>query len=61
MIKYLLYKDGAGNKLWKKFIKSRNVWQYFGTNARDEILKKTDVKILINRARHSGITGLPTV
>ena len=47
----LLYKDKAGNKLFERFIKGRNKWQLFATNAQGRLVTESDV---IKLARKSG-------
>ena len=58
-MKKLLFTDSAGNKLWAKQIKTRNVTQFFGTNRQNRIINKPGVNTLVGRARRGGIKGLP--
>ena len=46
----LLYTDKAGNKLYKKYIKTRNVWQYYAKNKKNQIVSTEGLKILLKRA-----------
>jgi len=56
----LLFKDTSGNRLWSKDIKTKNATQYSGTNIQGKVLRKVDIKTLINRAKRKGIKKLPS-
>lgn len=51
----LIYKDLAGNKLYKKYIKTRGVWQYFAKNRVGLLVDKIGVDLLMKKARITGI------
>lgn len=46
----LIYKDKVGNKLFSKFIKSRNIEQYFGKNSEGEILNPHELRKMFKMA-----------
>jgi len=45
-----IFTDRAGNKLYKKYIKTRKTWQYFGKNAEGKIVNPRGFNILARRA-----------
>jgi hypothetical protein len=45
-----IYEDKAGNKLYKRFIKTRNVWQYSAKNREGKLVKYSEYKKLAKRA-----------
>jgi hypothetical protein len=47
-----IYEDEAGNKLYKRFIKTRNVWQYSAKNREGRLVKYSEYKKL---RKESGI------
>ncbi len=50
-----LYKDRAGNKLLKKYIRTRRVWQFYAKNRQGRIVTPSGFNVL---ARKSGLKGL---
>ena len=48
-----VYKDRAGNRLCKKYIKTRKVWQYYAKNREGKLLKPSGFNTLARKA------GLP--
>lgn len=42
----LLYKDKAGNRLYKKWIKTRKSWQVFAKNKEGKLVDEAGVKRL---------------
>jgi len=45
-----IYEDEAGNCLYKKWISSRNTWQYYGKNTSGRLLSPVELKILMKSA-----------
>ena len=45
-----IYVDVVGNKLFRKYIKTRDVWQWFGKNVKGELLTRKDVEKLMKKA-----------
>ncbi len=48
-----IFKDKAGNKLYKKFIKTRDIWQYYAKNKGGKIVNQ---KGLYKLTKAAGIT-----
>jgi len=46
----LIYTDEAGNRMYKKYIKTRGVWQYYGRNAAGGILSPSAYNTLARKA-----------
>ena len=46
-----IYTDTGGNKLYRRFIKTRGVWQLHATNAQGKMVNDTGVKTMIRRAK----------
>ena len=42
----LMYQDEAGNKLYKRFIKARNTWQWSAKNREGKLVKYSEYKKL---------------
>ena len=55
MKEQLIYKDSGDNKLYIKFIKTRNTYQLYGKNAEGRLINEQDINILVNRAKRAGI------
>jgi hypothetical protein len=53
-----IYTDKAGNTLYKKYIKTRGIWQYSAKNKHGKLVTGKGVQILIKRAGMGKITGL---
>lgn len=46
----LVYTDKAGNKLYVRYIKTRNSWQWTAKNREGRIVKSSDVREIMIRA-----------
>jgi hypothetical protein len=46
----LVFKDVAGNKLYKRFIKSRNTYQYYAKNRKGRLVTRAGFNTLARRA-----------
>ena len=47
----LLYKDKAGNKLYRKYIKTRKTWQIFGKNRKGKLVNKSALSTLLRKSK----------
>jgi len=45
-----IYKDEAGNKLFKKWISTRNIWQYYAKNRTGAIVNPAGLRELLKKA-----------
>ncbi len=45
-----IFEDEAGNKLFKKYIKTRDIDQFYGKNNDGKIIHKKGLKLLAERA-----------
>lgn len=50
MTQKLVYTDKAGNKLYVRYIKSRDAYQWTGKNAEGQVVEKNAVRKLMQRA-----------
>jgi len=46
----LVYKDRAGNRLYKRYIKTRKKWQWSAKNREGKVVTRKGVKTMIRRA-----------
>ena len=46
-----IYKDKAGNTLWKRYLKTRSKWQFFATNKQGKIVDQPGVLKIMSVAR----------
>jgi hypothetical protein len=46
----LVFKDRAGNKLYKRFIKTRGIVQFSAKNAKGKLVNTSGVKSMLKRA-----------
>lgn len=46
----LVYTDKAGNKLYCRYIKTRDAWQWSGKNREGRVIMAAHVRILMQRA-----------
>jgi hypothetical protein len=46
----LIYTDKAGNKLYVRFITTRNAWQWSAKNAEGKVVTSAGVRLLMQRA-----------
>ena len=53
--KIKVFEDKAGNKLFKKWVKTRGVWQWTVTNREGKLVNFKGVKSIIGKAKRSGI------
>ena len=60
MMPEVLYKDAAGNKLYKKYIPSRRVYQYYATNKQGKIVNPKGFNQLVKRAGMTKKIGIST-
>lgn len=45
-----IYEDKAGNKLYKKYIKTRKIWQYFAKNRKGKLVNPAGFHKLAKKA-----------
>jgi len=45
-----IYEDKAGNKLYKKYIKTRKTWQYFAKNRKGKLINPAGFHKLAKKA-----------
>lgn len=53
----VIYKDKAGNKLYRKYIKTRRTWQFYAKNKQGRLVKPSGFNTL---ARRAGVKIQPT-
>jgi len=46
----LVYTDKAGNKLYVRYIKTRDAWQWSGKNKEGKVIMAAHVRVLMQRA-----------
>ena len=46
----MIYKDKAGNKLYKKYVKTRGITQFYGKNKEGKLLSPSAFQTLAKRA-----------
>lgn len=54
MKEHILYEDECGNKIIKKYVKSRGIWQIYGKNRSGKILAPEGYNEILKK---SGITS----
>ena len=52
--KVKIFEDKAGNKLFKKWMKTRGTWQWSATNNKDRLVNLKGVKTMLTKAKRSG-------
>jgi hypothetical protein len=52
--KIKIFEDKAGNKLFKKWIKTRGTWQWTVTNREGKLVDLQGVKSIMDKAKRSG-------
>jgi hypothetical protein len=57
--KIKIFEDKAGNKLFRKWIKTRGTWQWTATNNQGKLVNLKGVQSMITKAKRSGKSNLP--
>ena len=47
----LVYQDKIGNKLYKKYIKTRDIWQYYAKNKKNRIVNERGLGYMFRKAK----------
>ena len=46
----MIYKDKAGNKLYKRYIKTKKIWQFYAKNRQGRLIKPSGFNTLARKA-----------